>query len=147
MALATIADPIVGIVSHLLAQTDLVNFTKGRIFGGRIPINVGQDLQRDPSPAIAIRYIGGSPDPYTIKIIYPWIEFRLYGRVEQDLGVLYWELFRLFNGMQNTVLSDGVTRVMSIRMDNGFSDFADPDLHTPVGITRASLITQRTPVL
>lgn len=142
MVTTPVADPIAGLREHLLAQDDLNELVSGRIFGGRLPPNTIEELKADPTPALAIRSISGRSDTYTVKIIYTQVEFRIYGRVEKDLADVWWELYRLLNGMSNVVVPESGTRIMSILMDGGFADYPDQDYHGPVGIGRALMITQ-----
>ncbi len=144
MALIVAADPLGSLVQYLLRQDDLNDFTGGRIYGGRLPAKVVEQVISDPRPLLAIRYIGGLGDPYTIKIMTSRVEFRMYGQREADLFAMFAELYRLLNDWENTVLEDN-TRILSVSMDGGFTDFPDPDVHGPVGITRATVIAQRLP--
>ncbi len=142
MVTAPVADPVAGLREYLLGQDDLHALLDGRIYGGRLPPGTIESLKQQPGRALAMRSLSGRSDPYTIKIIYTWLEFRIYGIVEKDLATVWWELFRLLNGISNTVVPESGTRIMSILMDGGFADFPDQDYHGPVGIGRALMISQ-----
>ncbi len=145
MALAAVADPVAGLVGYLTAQDDLNEFCNGRIFGGRLPAKTADALQQDPAPALVISTGPLSfTDPYTIKIIYTRIEFRMFAQKSIEIMQLWWELYRLLNGQQALVTPNALFK--SIMMNSAPNTFPDPDIHMESGVGFATVISQREPV-
>ena len=136
-----LADPIQGILAHLLADANIVANTKGRIYGGQMPKEHADLLQQEPSTALVVSYSGpGAFDAYTTKIAFSRIQYRIVGPTDWACMQLWWTLFQKLNGVSELVVTD--IRILSMWMGGAPLSFHDPDIHLPSVIGFGTVVSQ-----